>query len=69
MLTAIAQQYPFICQALRRAYGVTPDYAAAMIMAARYGGRANVWLMCTPSKARAMISDAIGARYRNAKSY
>lgn len=64
MLTAISEQFPRLCAAMRRAYGLAPDQSAALLMLARYGPRANVWSPYNARQARDMIGEAIACRYR-----
>lgn len=67
MLEIIAETFPRLVEALRRAHGLKRNDAAALILAARYGERATAWSAMDCTRARAMIGGAFlnrGARLR-----
>lgn len=64
MLTAIAEQYPRLCRAMRRAHGMRPDEVAQLILAARFPSRAKAWTPYSCWQARKLFSSALEMRFR-----
>jgi hypothetical protein len=64
MLTAIAEQYPHLCRAMRRRHGFSPDTVAQLILAARYPERAKAWTPFSCAQARRYFEQAISCRFR-----
>lgn len=64
MLTAIAEQYPRICAAMRRAHGMRADEVAQMILAARFPSRAKAWTPYSCAQARRYLREALESRFR-----
>lgn len=65
MLEIIAESFPRLIKALRRAQGFRRADAASLILAARYGERATSWSAADCDKARRLIRGAFIGRTFN----
>jgi len=64
MFDLIARDFPRLIEALRRAYRIPREEAAAMILAARYPGRTGAWTACDCERAGRLIRGAFIRRPR-----
>lgn len=64
MFDAIAEAFPRLIVAMRRAHGFTPAETAGLILAARYPGRAAIWTAADCQRARRLIAAAVTSRPR-----